>query len=679
MKENIMNILIRAQDIIANAYHNIKQFFNSYEYNYPLIFAIAGGVIILIIIFKIVSKKKNKKFVVNESVESEETKSRTSREKELPPQLIAEEVPTVETTEPIAEIDKIVEETIPTMDENIAQPSDEEMLYADENEVEFKEYKASTDIPIEFIDSLKKDFEAEFINIIKRNLPFSIEYNKIVSLPESIIDRCRYIIDRLNTIKDKYEFLEEYYISEAMFYFYTDNENEAFNILSAGIENYSNSNKLLIEKAKILISRNNIETAKELLIKAQELNSADFDSYLLLGEIYFKENKFVDALNIYKKVILLDPQNSTGFAYKGYLLAKKGFISDGEKDLKRSIALDYKNSRAYYMLADIYLETGNYSKAILMFNKAKKFNCIMKDLERKLAISYYKVEKYPAVVALLKNLKIEDMYLKNILGDSFYKLNLLDDAINIYDKLFNAEVDENKKMNYLDRLIEIYKKKNDIMNVVKYLKMKLEKNKDDLTLHREIGDIYYFNLKDNNEARKYYELIIEKDKNFDVIYHLINIYFKERNYKKCIELYKKIEKREAIIPEIFYKVGLSFFKEHDHDNTIQLLSKSEITGWVDEELYNALGYSYLKTKHFNKAEESFQKALTINPYNSQIHNNLGTIYAHREQFKDAVKEFKEALNLDPNNKDILYNLYRVYKILSESEAEKYLAKLEEVI
>ncbi len=672
MKKIIIDTLNNAHKFIIESYKKIISYINSYEYNIPLIFAITGAVfILLLIIFGIIIYKKNKKIkeLAQKTDDSpipfktERIKNKTDDNETTSGdiQTVALEEKEPQISEPIELVDEIVETVI-----------EEEQTKDNNKEITHSGYDD------DFVTTLKKDLEAEFINLIKREIGLKIAYDKTVKLDSNIKDRCLYILDKLDTLKEEFEFLEDYYLTSAVFYFYTETDEKALVILKEGLDKYPASSKLRIEASKILIQKQETETAREFLLKAKEINPSEFDAYLLLGEIYFKENRFSDALDIYKKVILLDPKNSTGFAYKGYLLAKKGFISEGERDLKKAISLNYKNNLAYYMLADIYFEIGNYSNAILTFKKALKFGCVKNDINRKLAIANYKIDKYAAVIHLLKKEKL-DQTLKPILADSYLKLNLFDDALKLYLELFNSEEDTKTKNKYLDIIIDIYKKKNEKEHIAEYLKIKYELNENNLNILKELADFYYFTIKDIDAAREYYEKIIEKEKEFDSIYHLINIYFRKRDYKKCIELYKQIEKKEAIIPEIFYKVGLSFFKEKDFESAVILLSKAEITGWVDEELYNAIGYSNLKLKHFNKAEEAFKKALTINPYNFQIHNNLGTIYAQQENYKEAIKEFKEALNLEPNNKDIIYNLYKVYKILSESEAEKYLAKLEEVI
>ncbi len=697
------------KDFSHSIWRKIVNFINSYEWNIPLLIIIGSFILIsllfIVILIIIKKNKKIKEVEIKKEVETLNTEIKehinnkakddttyksyvyTSSKNE---ELVSKEENTKKTTDiEEKEISGDIEELEEVSEKIEEVPSNklkEELIESEVDFLEGREKIGEEGTTEDILLEIKNDLEAEFISLIKNYYPPDLNIHTKINLSETINEKINNLNNKLRKIEKRgnYKFSEEYYYYTFILYFYSDKKEESEHILKKGLKLNPESYVLNLALAYFYFFSNQIDKSKEILLNLKNNYPSKFDIYLLLGEIYFNENKFSDSLSMYKKVILLDPKNSRAYAYKGYILAKRGFISDGEKDLKKAISLNYKDFLPYYMLGEIYFESGLFHKSINMYKKAKKFKCTYKDIDTKLALAYFKIKKYPAVVSILKPLyknKLLDISFIEILGKSLFELNLYEESAEVFEHLIKNSSEENKISYYYDILLKIYKKSNNLDKVIEILQKKLEKENDNIKIIKELGDIYYFQKKDIQKAKEFYEKEVNIEKDEEILSHLINIYFKERNYKKCIELFKELEKiiKTKVIPEIYYKVGLSYFKEKNYQNTIRLLSVAELTGWIDEELYNALGFSYLQTEAYNQAIEVYKKSIAINPYNFQTHNNLGIVYAKQNDLKNALKEFKEALKLEPGNKDILYNIYRIYKILSEEKAEKYLNQIEELI
>lgn len=129
--------------------------------------------------------------------------------------------------------------------------------------------------------------------------------------------------------------------------------------------------------------------------------------------------------------------------------------------------------------------------------------------------------------------------------------------------------------------------------------------------------------------------------NFDIPFHLGQIYEQLKDYEKAIEFYQK-------------SISLHpFFIEAK----------------------NNLGVLYLKTGKIEEAIEEFKNAIEINPYHPNLHNNLGYLYSKKNLFNEALREYLKANELAPDIPEIYKNIGLLYYKMGESkEAKVYLKK-----
>ncbi len=517
----------------------------------------------------------------------------------------------------------------------------------------------------EFIEKVRQDLEAKFINLVKRNFPEKIDTKIRPKIDEEIITLCSDNLDKLKHLEqgdDSFKFSKEYYKAKSIYYYYTGDEVNLKKSVEIGLSRFDDDSDFYVYKTILLINDKQYDDAKEMLLKAKEISPSDMNIYILLGELYFVQKDYVKSLEMFKQAILLDEKNSVSYAYKGYILAKKGFVTEGERNLKKSIKLDYRNYISYYFLGEIYLDINYAGKAVAMFKKAKEFGCTFDDLDEKLCFAFFKLKQYDAVIRILgKRVGKLSGVGAYILAESYYKEKNIEDALDLYKKLINKEYNTGNE--FLDeKLIDIEKKESEV-----YLRL---------------GDIYYKNLKDFDEALKYYQVLIEKEpNNLNADLRIAELYFSKEDYESGVKYYEKVvdKKEVANQPEVKYKLGYSYYKIKRYAEAVKHLFEAQKLGVIEEKLFIGLGYSLAQIKRTEEAIDAYNKALSINPYNFQTHNNVGVLYAQLGDYDKAIKEFKEALKLEPGNKDSLYNLHRAYKILAEMESEEYLGQLEKVV
>lgn len=539
------------------------------------------------------------------------------------------------------------------------------------------------DLKDKFINDVKNDLETEFTSLIKRYFPQKIDFKEKKSVDDEIITKCRSIVRKLNTLEDynnKFFFSKDYYKAKSLFYFTMEQKDKFLQNIEKAFHHYPREDIFLIQYAHFLINNNKIDEAEKQLLKIKEINPSNLEMYLLLGEIYFKRDKFHESLNMFKKVILLDTKNSNAYAYKGFILANKGYISDGEKDLKKAISLNYQNHLPYYFLGNIFKDLQLYGKAIHMYKKGLKFGGDFIILKENLAFCLMHLKKYDMVIHKLLPEHDKNRLTKNgliILSTALEAKNKCDRAIEILQR----GLEYSKEPQYYYRLGELFEKTGEYEKSIESYKKVTDENLK-IAVNIKIADIYLYKIKQYDQAEKYYIAANKKDmNNYKTIHSLAVLYFFKNEYEKSVKFFEQaIDHMDfKISPDIFYKTGVAYNKLQRYGEAIKHLTKAENIGYVDEDLYKNLGFAYIKESKINKAIESYKKSIAINPHNPVLHNNIGVIYAQQGKYTDAIKEFKKALDNDKNNKDALHNLHKAYKILSEKESTEYLSQLKELL
>ncbi|MEP9411524.1 MAG: tetratricopeptide repeat protein, partial [Candidatus Brocadia sp.] len=147
--------------------------------------------------------------------------------------------------------------------------------------------------------------------------------------------------------------------------------------------------RISIDLTHALLNTNQVDRAEEICKKALEENPDSFDVHLVLGEILLKKGAFNDALNYFKKYLVLKEKenrepsftilsadfyhyehgayNSIGECYK-----HQGLIDEAEVAYKKAIELNKKEPLYYSNLAQLYISQNRLDEAENIANTAVK-------------------------------------------------------------------------------------------------------------------------------------------------------------------------------------------------------------------------------------------------------------------------------------------------------------------
>ena len=127
-----------------------------------------------------------------------------------------------------------------------------------------------------------------------------------------------------------------------------------------------------IEKGWSKLSLGDHEGAEVALRKALDLSPNDPQTEALLGWALMLQEKYDDALLMFQKVLMRQPQNALARINVGYICLKKGIFGEAIEHLSRAIRLgnDKKATLyAHFYLGLVYLERDMFEDAQTFFRK----------------------------------------------------------------------------------------------------------------------------------------------------------------------------------------------------------------------------------------------------------------------------------------------------------------------
>lgn len=143
------------------------------------------------------------------------------------------------------------------------------------------------------------------------------------------------------------------------------------------------------------------------------------------GALYDKGD-YKQALELYEKVIQLDPKYQSAYANKGGALARLGRTEDALAALNKALELDPKDFWAYTQRGDLYSDLGNYEAAIRDYDQAIELDSRYKFAYGGKCLALSKLGRYDdALGAVNKAIDLDpkDMWAYSVRG-SIYHDNL---------------------------------------------------------------------------------------------------------------------------------------------------------------------------------------------------------------------------------------------------------------
>jgi protein O-GlcNAc transferase len=201
-------------------------------------------------------------------------------------------------------------------------------------------------------------------------------------------------------------------------------------------------------------------------------NPNDFSANYNLGTIYFKLNKFKEAVKYLTLAVTINPNSSLAYNNLGLSQKNSFHLSEALDAFKKASDIDPKNFQAFNNLGSALIETNDFQKAIINCNKALKLKPDFPGAWENLGLSYQHLGKTKTAIKYFK----KAISLNPILPTSHYSLGIIYNELGLFSKAAASlektiEIDKGYWLAYLPlymvyRQLCLWEKADDIKSIL---------------------------------------------------------------------------------------------------------------------------------------------------------------------------------------------------------------------
>lgn len=382
--------------------------------------------------------------------------------------------------------------------------------------------------------------------------------------------------------------------------------------------------------------------------------------YYSLSYVYYKLNKFNEALTEIKKALDLNPNSESYLELAANIYISQKDFKNAAESYEKILTVDSTYTYGLYSLARLYQELSMPAKAIIVYEKITNKIGYDFDVLRKMYEIYNSYKDYPKSIEVLENLLVLDPYnndIKKLLATHYLSNNQPGESKRMFEELLLLNPDDK---DIQTELVKIYFKENNTeLAFEKFGKML---GKDSLGYYEkvQIGELY-FNMMQQDQpsaeiASNIFTFLNKEYPNEWIPYYYLGaidiITKKDNNYR---ENFLKALQFADTSRDVYTNIGFSFFSQGDIADALNILNEG-LLKYPDDFRMNYI--KALTLQRDNKEAESveyFEKALLANPNEITVLSALGLIYDNQGKYSKSEDIYERALKIDPQNALILNN------------------------
>lgn len=438
------------------------------------------------------------------------------------------------------------------------------------------------------------------------------------------------------------------------------------------------------EKARTLLSLGRNDEALKEARQAMNLDKSNLYYLMLFADVSKVNEKYDDYVAVYEQLLEKSPDN-----------------------------LDILNELAF-----AYYYTGDYSKAIIAYDKIEEIVGINEALSNQKVLLYDKLGETDSSLAEYENLISSDPKESRyyaLMAEYCSKKKLDEKAVWAYNKI--VEINPDDPYVHIS-LADFYKKKGETLKSFEELKLGMANPNLDLNSKINILINYFSGDLTEEQQQQALELsqILKKTHPDDIMSDTFyaSMLFENKEYEKAGELFREILKQnngnymiwEKLLfsdlfleqtanlaldaenavdlfptyPLPYYFAGIANFQLKDFVKAQAYLNSGKDfvvnNNTLLEQFFSSLGDTYHSLENFEAAYDSYDKALAINPDNALVLNNYAYFLSLQSaELEKAEKMAKKAVGLDPYSSNSLDTYaWVLYKLTKYSEALEWIKK-----
>lgn len=414
------------------------------------------------------------------------------------------------------------------------------------------------------------------------------------------------------------------------------------------------------------------------LKRAVELDPYYYTAWGNLGVLYERENRFAEALGIFKHMTQLVPNNSKVWVSYGEMCLECNRPEEAESAFKRAIEVDPKSCGGWYMLGYLYHGTKLEDGTIPKIAEAEK--CYRKaiELEPRIVQAYLHLGVLYRSQKRLKDAEHVFRKLTKISPDYSPGWTNLASVVNERGDLKEAQkiLAQGRKFNPLTKGEVLLEKSVQCLrnhDFVGARKWAMEARRSNVNWYRGWYMLGRIALEENklDEAIQYFQGAIKCDKTYADSYNLMGCALAYQS--KMMDARKVFEKCVALEPNnaTFLSNLSESMRETDGDKRkARLLAKRAEKLEPNNPHVVSNAAKFLLVDGFtDQAIQKLQYAIKLDPTYGSSWNYLGVAYANKKDGNRAIACFQKAVQVDKDNTEAWKNLAELYRIAGDKKAE----------
>lgn len=383
-----------------------------------------------------------------------------------------------------------------------------------------------------------------------------------------------------------------------------------------------------------------------------------YQDYILLGFIYFKQNRFEEAAEVCKAY------NKIFRSYIQEKVYRKGFrfpLQVRDKRLQSVIKeIRMKNLNIglpNFMLGLYHKSKGNFSKARENFRLAEKWGhdpikCVLQQIDIELLKENWNKALKKAEEFLQDKGPQAEFYF--ILGYIHSQLNDLENATLFFEKALELKpylveamrnlailYDKQQKYDKASRLFERFLR---ISMYDVFGKYNLNYSLKNLELSK--------NLIDKAEVEYIFPLGSLGPLSYEVTNESALFLLRDGRLKDAVALLRNFLEIEDTSPEINYNLGQLYNTSNKLDKALMYALRAVELKPDFKDAYDLLGNIYFKTYDFERCVAKYKEVVTISPEDAMGYFNLGCAYYEFKNYEQAEDSWKKAIHYEQGKKHI---------------------------
>ena len=379
-------------------------------------------------------------------------------------------------------------------------------------------------------------------------------------------------------------------------------------------------------------------------------------TYARMGEKEdcIKHTKIADTLNKYENNYI-----------NAFLVILYNFCSDEKRaeQILTYIERTYQDNAEYYYYFGFIYSHDKPGKAIEWFTRAE--NAGFRDtynLWTNLADNYSLIEDYDNAE------KYADKSLQ--MGNSRVALRIKAEclkekedfltAIKYLRKKYKFDKTDENKLKTLSLIIYCYMYSNTPEKAEKYINFAINNFPKDYNLCY-VSATYYETIEDYDTAIKFYQKMLELNKEKDTAYSSISYCYSQLgDNEKALKYVERAIELNSESSYSYYRKGRILVNMKDYNTAINCFLKSLDYDRTDVDSFQWISYCYSMLKNFEKSLEYANRAILLNKDDCYSYFRKAWAYQEMGRYTEALNFYKECIKHDDRYIDAYLNISYIY-------------------